>query len=108
MVSEAVRNVAEKMPEHQTSRGAEFRNISVEQRYGMSRALVIARSQVNASNADWDSTRYREHMRRKRELYLYRAGALGVDMNEATTIWWSIVYEGIDTHPARKHKLGLI
>ena len=95
-MTEAIRRMAEEMPDHQTSRGAEFRNISVEERYGMARALVIARSQANATNANWESRAFRYHMRRKKESYMYSAGRHGVDTKEARAIWNSIVYANVD------------
>lgn len=106
MVSDAVRAVAEEMPDHQSSRGAEFRTLSVEDRLPMARQLVIARSQVNASNADWNCERYRYHMRQKKETYLYHAGRLGVDIEEADNIWWSIVHD--NPAPVEKQRDGLI
>jgi len=96
MVSSTVHEVAQEMPEHQTSRGAEFRNLSVEDRYGMARQIVIGRSQANATNADFDNDTFRYHMRKKKEAYMYYAGRLGIDHDEARYIWRSIVYEGVD------------
>ncbi len=106
MVTEAIERIAEVLPEHQTSRGEEFREIPVERRYGMARAALIARCQVKASNADWDSGPYRREMRKKKEQYFYHAGRLGISMKEADQMWWGYVHE----HPApvEKHRKGLI
>lgn len=113
MVSSAVHEVAEEMPEHQSSRGAEFRNLSVEDRYGMARAIVIARAQATASGkplggaeVKWKHERFRYHMRRKKETYMYHAGRLSVDAKEASAIWWSMVYD--NPAPVDKNQLGLI
>lgn len=114
-MSDAVRQMCEEMEEYQTSRGDEFRNIEPSERYGMARALVIARSQAHNSGkplggpeAKWEHEPFRQAMRRKKESFMYHAGRLGVDTKEARAIWNGVVYEGIDNHPARSRRLGLI
>ena len=106
MVTEIVREVAEVLPEHQTNRGNEFRDLSTEQVIPMARAALIARCQVKASNADWDNERYRWHMRQKKQTYFYHAGRLGIDMGEARSMWQGYVHE--NPAPVEKHRLGLI
>jgi len=106
MVTEAVERVAEVLPEHQSNRGEEFRDIPVERRYGMARAALIARCQAKASNADWDSHKYRQHMRRKKGTYFYHAGRLGISMKEADEMWWGYVHE--NPAPVEKNRKGLI
>ena len=93
MVTEAVEQMAQEMPEHQTSRGNEFREIPVEHRYPMAQKLVQGRSQASAENADWSYAMFRYHMRQKKELYFYYVGKLGIDFDEARAIWWSVVYD---------------
>lgn len=105
-MSEIVREVAEVLPEHQTNRGDEFRDLSTQQVIPMARAALIARCQVKASNADWDSNEFRREIRRKKELYFYHAGRLGISMEEANSMWWGYVHE--NPAPAEKHRLGLI
>jgi len=114
-MSNVVRQMCEEMVEHQTSRGNEFRTIEPSERIGMARALVIARAQAQNSGkplggpeAKWEHEPFRRAMRRKKESYMYHAGRLGVDTKEARAIWTSVVYEGIDNHPARRRRLGLI
>lgn len=94
MVSSAVRELAAELEDHGTSR-ANFRSLSDSDRYRVARVLVIARSQVNATNADFDNSRFRWHMHRKKEEYLYVCGDVGISMEEARGIWWSVVYGGV-------------
>lgn len=104
--SEAVRELAEELPEHQTSRGMEFREISTEQRENLANVLVRARSQSNAENADWNDRAFRTEMRRKQNEYFYECGRLGIDMKEAHEIWWNVVHG--DPAPVRRANNGLI
>lgn len=106
MVTEIVEQVAEVLPEHQTNRGNEFRDLSTEQVIPMARAALIARCQVKASNADWSSTEFRREIRRKKKQYIYHAGRLGISMKEAESMWWGYVYE--NPTPAEKHSKRLI
>lgn len=94
MVSSAVRELATELEDHGTSR-ANFRSLSDSDRYRVARVLVIARSQVNATNADFDNDKFRWHMHRKKEEYFYVCGDVGVDWDEASYIWWSAVYGGV-------------
>jgi hypothetical protein len=106
MVTDIIQEVAEQLPDHQTSRGAEFRAIPVEDRYPLARKLIAARSQVKASNADWDDPAYRSAIRSKKDGYMYRCGELHIDIEEAIHIWWSFVYG--DISPADKRERDLI
>lgn len=87
-----IHNIAEAIPEHQTERGDEFRELSTEEIIPMARALTIARSQANAANADWSDMVYISEMVRKKNRYFYHAGELGVSIREAHAIWWSVVH----------------
>lgn len=97
-MTHSVHELAEELPDHQSSRGAEFRQISVEERYPLAKELVIARSQTNASNADWDSDEYRREMRRRKNMYFQEAGRLGISFDEAENIWWSVVHGSPSPH----------
>jgi hypothetical protein len=101
MTTDATLEIAREIPEHQTNRGSEFREISVQERKTMARLLNIARVQATASNADWDDRAFRRTMMRKRLDYMYECGQLGVDVTEARAIWWSVVYDGATPHQRR-------
>jgi len=96
-----IRETAEEMPEHQSSRGNEFRELSTDETTLMARPLFLGKVQANAPSADWSNLVYRYHMRRKRERYMHAAGVLNVDRAEARTIWWSFVH---DSPPAKERK----
>lgn len=104
--SQAVRELAEELPEYQTSRGMEFREIPPEQRENLANVLVRARSQANATHADWRDDSYRREMRRKQNEYYYEVGQLGIDMKEAYEIWWGVVHG--DSAPIEQRTQGLI
>lgn len=90
-MNDPVHELATELPDHQTSRGAEFRSIAVKDRYLLARQLVKARSQATATNADFSDERFMDQLRRKKETYMYFAGQLGIDHNEAQHIWGSVV-----------------
>jgi len=96
----AVYTLAEELPDHQTARGMEFRTLSVEDRKPLARILVIARSQAQSGDADWEDALFRRSMRRKKNRYFYQAARLSIDIQEATTIWWSVVHN--DPSPAER------
>lgn len=106
MTLDAVREAAEELPEHQTSRGNEFRAIPVEDRYTLAQWLVRSRGQVNASNASWDDKSFRRTLREKKNLYYYHAGRLGLSHRETRAVWWSFVHD--DPVPAEKRERDLI
>jgi len=106
MVTTAVHEAAKELPTHQTSRGQEFREIPLEDRVGMARAAVIARCQVNSTNADWNNVRFRKAMSDKKSRYFYHAGKLGISVKEAKHIWWQYVHD--DPTPIEKNSKGLI
>jgi len=103
-MSEAVVELAAELEQHGTSR-ADFRDVSDSQRYHIARWLVIARSQVNASNAPEDKTqgRYGEHLIEKKNRYFHACGRAGIGVKEAKSIWWSAVYGG--AAPVERRKL---
>jgi hypothetical protein len=105
---DAVEQMCHKMEEHQTSRGDEFRTIGYRDRRGMARNLVIARSQVEADNGDWESNSFRRAIRRCKEAYCYEAGSLGIDRKEAEAIWKNVVYENVPNDPHTRNKKGYI
>lgn len=101
-MTEVTRELAEELPDYQTSRGNEFRTVSVEDRMSLARVLVVARSQVNASNADWDDDDYRRSMRRVRNRYMHISGILDIRFEEAERIWWNYVYDDPSPHERRE------
>jgi hypothetical protein len=101
MASEIVEQVAELLPEYQSSRGAEFREIPIEDRLPLAEAALLARCQAKASNVDWSDTEYRKEMRHKKNRYFYHAGCLDIDVEEAERIWWGYVHENPSPHERR-------
>jgi len=101
-----IQQLAENLPDYQSSRGNEFRDIPIEEREGLATVLRIAR--VQAENEEWDSNRFRQAMRSKKEDYMYQCGRLGINLSEVQAIWWNVVYENIDSSPARRNSVGLI
>lgn len=99
----AIRDLAEELPEHQTSRGREFRTIPAEERDLLAKPLVMARSQAQATDADWDDQRFLSEIAKKKNMYFYNAGQLHLDVKEANHIWWSVVYD--DPSPAERRDL---
>lgn len=97
-----IEQCAEELPDYQTSRGNEFRNISFEERLPLARRLVRARSQANASNRDFDDPAQRREMARKRGDFFYEAGALGIEHRQARSIWMNYVYSGAAPHERRE------
>jgi len=93
MVTDAIKEVAEKLPKAQTSRGAEFRNTSVEDRYRIARHIVIAQCQATAANGNWNNESYRYHMRKRKNIYFHECGLLDIDYDEAEVIWWRMVHD---------------
>lgn len=86
---DAVSRLAEELPDHQTSRGDEFRDLSMRDRERLARPLVLARNQAQTESGE--TTVYRRAMRQKRDRYFYIAGDLNIRMREAQTIWRGVV-----------------
>lgn len=101
MTESEIRRVAEEMPDHQSSRGSEFRGISIEQRIPMARYVVIARSQASSKDADWSDTSFRQQMSKKKARYFHEAGNLGVNFEEASNIWRRMVLGTPSPHEYR-------
>jgi len=97
-MSEAIQELADSLEEHATNR-ADFRDANDAQRYQVARWLFLARSQVNASNAPDDTLEgsrvYASQLMKKRDRYFYACGQAGIEMKEATKIWWNAVYDGL-------------
>lgn len=90
--TDAVSHLAEELPEYQSSRGDEFRELEPEDCTRLARMLVLSRSQVAADNADFDDHLFRRSLRDKKERYVYEAGRLGISMRETIIIWRNVVY----------------
>lgn len=92
--SQPIIELAEALPEHQTSRGAEFRTTDVEDRLPLARILFIARHQAqNSSETHGQLNNYTIHMVHSRSTFFHEAGRLDIDRQEAEAIWWSVVYD---------------
>lgn len=98
-----IQELAEELPEHQSPRGNEFRAIPVEDRKLLARPLVMARSQVESTNANWQDRQFRNEIIKKKNAYFYYAGQLHIDMDQANWIWWSVVYD--NPSPAERREL---
>lgn len=106
MASDPVEELAEELPEHQTSRGDEFRVIPIEDRYPLAARLVVARVQAEAGDDDdWEDHAFRAEMRKKKERYFYHAGELHIGIHEARSIWWSVVHDTPSAIERRKRDL---
>ena len=85
-MSEPAESLGQELESHASSR-ADFRQLSAKQRTHIAKSLVIARSQVDTGN---------ENEMRLIDVkcgYFYKCGAYGLDLQEAQSIWWSVVYE---------------
>lgn len=96
MSRRAAMDLAEELPDYQTARGAEFRNTNRHERLPIAEILVGARSQVEASEADFDERKFRSALRRKKETFVWTAGCMEIDFQEAQSIWQNVVYENVE------------
>ena len=89
-----INEVADSLEDYASSR-ADFRNADSSQRWAIARLLVIAKSQVTASNEPEDKTtgRYGTQLVQKKCSYYHACGRAGVSMKEANAIWWNFVYD---------------
>lgn len=96
--SDTFLKVADSLEDHASSR-ANFDGLSENERKSVAQNLVIARSQ--AENTGGSTAQYRHEMRKKKNLYFYKCGHVGIDTDEAKAMWWSVVHDNPSPHARR-------